>query len=148
MTSVDVATDVAAGASWSHVASEVTAIIVVLAILAWLWVGKMAQMKSAIRTSEQRVQELRREAERWQEQVAAIKPGLSDAIDKQFDAWQLTNAEREIARLILKGLANKEIAAVRASSEQTIKQQTNAIYRKSGLASRGQLAGFFLEDLF
>lgn len=148
MTTVDVVTDVAAGASWSHVAAEVSAIVVILGILAWLWMGKFAQMQAAITTSERRLQELRLEAARWQEQVAAIKPSLSDAIDQQFDAWQLTNAEREIARLILKGLANKEIAAVRTSSEQTIKQQANAIYRKSGLASRGQLSAFFLEDLF
>lgn len=148
MTTVDVVTDVAAGATRSHVTSEVTAIVVVLGILLWVWVGQIAKMKSEIRVSEQRLQELRREAERWQEQVAAIKPGLSEAIDKQFDAWQLTHAEREIARLILKGLANKEIASVRTSSEQTIKQQANAIYRKAGLASRAQLAAFFLEDLF
>lgn len=148
MTLVDVITDVAAGGSWSHVAVEVAVIVVILGVLVWLWVAKIARLKSQIQISEQRLQELQQEAARWQAQVATIKPSLSDAIDKQFDAWQLTNAEREIARLILKGLANKEIAGLRSSSEQTIKQQTNAIYRKSGLASRGQLAAFFLEDLF
>ena len=148
MTSVDVLTDLRAGSSWSHVLAEVSVIVVILGILAWLWVGKIAQMKSAITKSEIRLNELTLETQRWREQVATIKPNLSEAIDEQFVAWQLTNAECEIARLILKGLANKEIAAVRASSEQTIKQQTNAIYRKSGLASRGQLAAFFLEDLF
>ena len=148
MTSIDVVTDVRAGSSWSHVGAEVSAIVVILGILAWLWVDKMSQMKSAINNSEIRLKELALESQRWQEQVATIKPSLSEAIDEQFVAWQLTNAECEIARLILKGLANKEIAAVRTSSEQTIKQQTNAIYRKSGLASRGQLAAFFLEDLF
>ena len=148
MTSMDVFTDVRAGSSWSHVGAEVSAIVVILGILAWLWVGKMSQMRSVISKSEIRLKELALESQRWQEQVATIKPSLSDAIDEQFVAWQLTHAECEIARLILKGLANKEIAAVRSSSEQTIKQQTNAIYRKSGLTSRGQLSAFFLEDLF
>ncbi len=148
MTSVDVATDVAAGGSWSHVASEIAGIVVIFTLLLWLWTSKLAEMKSAVRVSEQRVAELRQEAARWQAQVAAIKPSLSQAIDKQFEAWKLTNAEREIARLILKGFANKEIADLRASSERTIKQQANAIYRKAGLASRSQLAAFFLEDLF
>jgi DNA-binding CsgD family transcriptional regulator len=60
----------------------------------------------------------------------------------------LTLAEKETALLILKGLSNKEIAGIRSASELTVKQQTNAIYKKSGLSSRAQLIAFFLEDLF
>jgi DNA-binding CsgD family transcriptional regulator len=80
--------------------------------------------------------------------VAPIKPDLRSAIEAQFSAWSLTPAEQEISMLILKGLSNKEIAAVRSASEMTIKQQANAIYRKSGIANRSQLLAFFLEDLF
>lgn len=148
MTTIDVATDVAAGSSWSHVAAEIAAIAILLAVLGWLWKGKVAEMKAAVQTSERRVHELAQEAARWRAQVAELKPSLSEAIDKQFEDWHLTHAEREIARLILKGLANKEIASVRSSTEHTIKQQVNAIYRKAGLGSRAQLAAFFLEDLF
>lgn len=148
VTLADVVGDVAAGGSWSHVAVEIVIIVVVLGIQGWLWTAKIRAMKVEVQVSEQRLKELELEAQRWQAHVAALKPRLSDAIDAQFTAWQLTNAEGEIARLILKGLTNKEIAELRKSSEQTIKQQTNAIYRKSGLTSRGQLAAFFLEDLF
>jgi DNA-binding NarL/FixJ family response regulator len=61
--------------------------------------------------------------------------GLGDAIDAQFDRWQLTPAEREVALLMLKGLSHKEIAAVRESSERTIRQQARAIYAKANLSA-------------
>jgi len=49
--------------------------------------------------------------------------------------------------LLLKGLTNKEIAGVRNTSVPTVRSQTNAIYSKSGLSGRSELAAFFLEDL-
>ena len=73
--------------------------------------------------------------------------GLSDQIDKQFEQWGLTAAEREIALLMLKGLRHKEIANVRGTSERTVRQQALTIYRKTGLDGRADLTAFFLEDL-
>jgi putative tricarboxylic transport membrane protein len=73
--------------------------------------------------------------------------GLSDQIDRQFEAWGLTAAEKEIALLMLKGLRHKEIAGVRGTSERTVRQQALTIYRKAGLDGRADLTAFFLEDL-
>lgn len=73
--------------------------------------------------------------------------GLASAIDAQFDRWQLTGAEREIALLLLKGLTHKEIAVLRDTSERTIRQQAQSIYSKSNLSGRAALSAFFLEDL-
>jgi putative tricarboxylic transport membrane protein len=73
--------------------------------------------------------------------------GLSDQIDRQFEAWALTAAEKEIALLMLKGLRHKEIASVRGTSERTVRQQALTIYRKAGLDGRADLTAFFLEDL-
>lgn len=87
-------------------------------------------------------------AARWKEESSKHLHGLSVAIDAQLGRWELTPAEKEIAVLILKGLSNKEIAEVRQTSERTVRQQTLAIYNKSGLNSRAQLAAFFLEDLW
>ena len=47
----------------------------------------------------------------------------------------------------LKGLRHKEIAELRQTSERTVRQQALAVYRKSGLNGRTDLAAFFLEDL-
>jgi DNA-binding NarL/FixJ family response regulator len=49
--------------------------------------------------------------------------------------------------LLLKGLSHKEIAAVRSTSERTIREQARAVYRKAGLPGRSALSAFFLEDL-
>lgn len=56
-------------------------------------------------------------------------------------------AESEVALLILKGLGLGEIAALRSTSERTVRDQARAVYRKSGLANRASLSAFFLEDL-
>src|SRR5213593_86931 len=39
------------------------------------------------------------------------------------------------------------VADLRQTSERTVRQQALAIYRKSGLNGRSDLAAFFLEDL-
>ena len=72
---------------------------------------------------------------------------FSDAIDSQFSQWNLTDAEREVALLLLKGLSLKEIAAIRATTERTIRAQARAVYSKAGLTGRAALSAFLLEDL-
>lgn len=52
-----------------------------------------------------------------------------------------------MALLLLKGLSLKEIAAVRATSERTIRAQAAALYTKAGVTGRAALSAFFLEDL-
>jgi len=87
------------------------------------------------------------DARRWNEEAQHVLDGLGAAMDRQFDRWGLTPAEREVALLQLKGLRHKAIAEVRHTSERTVRQQALAIYRKSGLSGRPDLAAFFLEDL-
>jgi DNA-binding NarL/FixJ family response regulator len=76
-----------------------------------------------------------------------LMKGLGTAIDAQFERWKLTAAEREVALLMLKGLSHKEIAAVRETSERTVRQQAQTIYGKANLSGRAALSAFFLEDL-
>lgn len=59
----------------------------------------------------------------------------------------LTPAERDVALFALKGFSLAEIAAFRATSEGTVKAQTNAIYRKAGVSGRTQLLSLFVDDL-
>ena len=84
----------------------------------------------------------------WRRQSEHLFQGLSEAVAAQFDDWKLTDAEADIAALILKGASHKDIARLRRTSEVTIRQQAQSVYQKSGLANRSQLAAFFLEDLF
>ena len=83
----------------------------------------------------------------WRDETRALLKGLGEAIDRQFLTWKLTEAEREIGLLILKGMSLKEIAAVRVTSERTIRAQARSIYAKAGLSGRAALSAFFLEDL-
>lgn len=87
------------------------------------------------------------QGQRWRAESRALLDGLGQAIEAQFARWNLTEAEREVALLLLKGLSSREIAAVRAVSERTIHEQARAIYAKAGLTGRAALSAFFLEDL-
>ena len=68
--------------------------------------------------------------------------------DSNSPTGGLTASECDVASLMLKGLSHKEIAQIRNSSAATVRQQAAAIYGKSGLTSRAELAAYFLEDLF
>jgi DNA-binding CsgD family transcriptional regulator len=108
------------------------------------------QMAAARRHSahlDRELAETRAEARRWSQGAQDALQGLGAAIDRQFDKWGLTPAEREVALLQLKGLRHKAIAELRKTSERTVRQQALAVYRKSGLNGRTDLAAFFLEDL-
>ena len=83
----------------------------------------------------------------WREAAQAHVTGLSRAIAAPFRTWGLTEAEADVAALMLKGLSHKEIAMLRMGSETTVRQHATAVYRKSHLSGRAQLTAFFLEDL-
>ncbi len=88
------------------------------------------------------------EGRAWRMQSRRFLDGLSRAIEAQFTVWNLTAAEADVAGLLLKGASLREIAGLRRTSEATIRQQAQNVYRKSGLTSRSELAAYFLEDLF
>lgn len=89
----------------------------------------------------------RAQGQRWRSEARTYLNGLGEAIETQFNRWNLTEAEREVALLLLKGLSLKEIATVRAVSERTVREQSRAVYTKAGLTGRAALSAFFLEDL-
>lgn len=91
--------------------------------------------------------QLKKEANDWKTEAQKYILGLSQSIDQQLTKWNLSAAEKEVALLLLKGLSLKEIAEVRQTTEKTARAQSIAIYSKSGLSGRSELAAFFLEDL-
>jgi DNA-binding CsgD family transcriptional regulator len=54
-------------------------------------------------------------------------------------AYGLSRREAEIAKLVLRGLQNKEIAALLGTSPNTVRKQTVRIYEKAGVSGRSQL---------
>jgi DNA-binding CsgD family transcriptional regulator len=89
----------------------------------------------------------RAEGASWRLQAQSHLAGLGQAIQTQLQAWKLTDAECEVALLMLKGFSHKEIAALRGTSEATVRQQARSTYEKSGLKGRAPFCAFFLEDI-
>lgn len=87
------------------------------------------------------------QGQRWRSEARTLLNGLGEAIDAQFSRWNLTEAEREVALLLLKGLSLKEIAAIRVTTERTVRAHARSLYGKAGLTGRAALSAFFLEDL-
>jgi DNA-binding CsgD family transcriptional regulator len=84
---------------------------------------------------------------RAEEQLRRASGAFMDLLQERFGEWGLTPSERDVALFAIKGMSTAEIASLRATSEGTVKAQTNAIYRKAGVSGRSQLLSLFIEDL-
>lgn len=100
------------------------------------------------RTMARELDLARSDAEKIRAQLNQTQSEAAGHINESFSNWGLTPAEAEIAWMLLKGLSFKEMADAREKSERTVRQQAGAIYAKSGLNNRSDLAAFFLEDFF
>lgn len=145
--SFDIAFDLWEGVGWTHIVVELIAIAVMGVVIYRSFVSYSEKVKRNSFRMQQEIQTFRTQAEAWKEEASHYLKGLVSKIDQQFDAWGLSAAEKDIALLLIKGYSIKEIAALRDTSEKTIKQQNFSIYKKSNLAGRSELAAYFLEDL-
>lgn len=143
---LDLVEDWEMGVEWSHISMESVVMLLALVGTVDLWFAWRRAEDRAARLDGD-LEATRREAERYRADATEALRGLGEAIDTQFERWGLTAAEREIGLLLLKGLTHKEAADARGTSEQTVRQQALAVYRKSGLRNRSDLSAFFLEDL-
>lgn len=84
---------------------------------------------------------------RAEEQLRRASGAFMGLLQERFVEWGLTPSERDVALFAIKGMTTAEIAALRSTSEGTVKAQTNAIYRKAGVSGRSQLLSLFIEDL-
>ncbi len=143
---VDLASDWARGSAAGHLVVESLVMALALGGAVHLWRSRQDTWREAAALGRD-LGRARAGAARWREEARELLDGLSGAIDRQMERWELSPAEREVCLLLLKGLSLKEVAAVRGTSSGTTRQQSLAVYRKSGLAGRSELAAFFLEDL-
>ena len=82
-----------------------------------------------------------------EERLRRASGAFIDLLEERFAEWGLTPSERDVALFAIKGMSTAEIATLRATSEGTVKAQTNAIYRKAGVTGRPQLLSLFIDDL-
>ena len=153
LAAVDLVGDLRHGTTLEHALVEGTIALIGLAGIIWAAErlrrssARAAALRELAEDLERRLGASRAEAERWRAQAADLISGLSAAIDQQLIRWGLSDAEKEVALLLLKGLSHREIADIRRVGEATVRQQAAATYRKAGLSGRRDLAAFFLEDL-
>lgn len=129
-----------------HVGLELLTALLGMAGATLLWLGwwMSARTEARVRRS---LAERRSERDAWRDSASRALEGLGEAIDAQFERWELTPTEREIALMILKGHTHKRIADLTGRKERTVRQHGVTVYRKAGLSGRAELAAYFLDDL-
>ncbi|TGL80018.1 helix-turn-helix transcriptional regulator [Leptospira yasudae] len=70
-----------------------------------------------------------------------------ESLQRQLEEWDLTDKEKEIALLLLRGMSNHQIAAIRGKSLKTIENQTFSIYQKSGTTGKLEFIAYFISPL-
>lgn len=88
-----------------------------------------------------------RRARHMESRLRAASGAFAELLEDRFLEWNLTPAERDVAWFTMKGLSIGDIARLRNTSEGTVKAQSNAIYRKSGVSGRAQLLSLFIEEM-
>jgi len=129
-----------------HVLYELGLIGAAFGLTAWLWRGWW-HAEASVGALRRTLAAQQAERDAWRARAERALQGLGSAVDEQFRVWRLTPSEREVAVLLLKGHGHKQIAAATSRSERTVRQHAVAVYQKSGLQGRAELAAFFLEDL-
>lgn len=120
-----------------------------LALVALIAAIAALMLREQKRKTEQRQRELEEKCATLSSQLVELPSAtmklVREGVDDDFGQWNLSFAERDIAWFMLRGLPLKEIAGLRGTSERTVRQQAQAIYRKAGLEGRSDLAGRVLE---
>lgn len=141
----DLVTDSSRGASVLHLTAEGLIFLVATVLIIWLL--------NDLRRQRHALEQLRLEVTGQQAAVTPATPELAETrqrlgnlIQQQFKAWELTDSEKAVGLLLLKGLSFREIAAVRETREKTVRTQASAIYRKAGVSGRHAFSAWFIED--
>jgi len=143
----DVLYDYREGASTSHLLMELFIAIVSFILITALTFGIWRQSRSNNRLKAELASISGAGKQSLPPALANARHELALVLKEQFEIWNLTQTEREVAMLLLKGLSFKEIAAVRSTMEKTVRQQASAIYKKANVSGRHAFSAWFIEDL-
>lgn len=129
-----------------HVVVEVAIVALSLGLALYL-LREWSRTEEVLEHTEEELERHREERDRWRERARTFLRGLGREIDRQFDEWDLTPSEKEVALLLIKGHSHREIARMTGRSERTSRQHAGSVYSKADLSGRAELAAFFLQDL-
>lgn len=100
-----------------------------------------------LRRSRASIRELQLENEEFRRRNPAALNLMWEAIQNQFKQWNLSSTESQIAEHLIRGYSSKQIAAMLDKSERTVRNQARAVYEKSGMTGRNDLAAFFIQEV-
>jgi len=146
VSSIDLALDFSEGTDFTHVAQEAVILSLSLMALAWL-LFDLRRHAIEIEKLRDELSTIAKPSTPPEKYVLEAKTSLSHVISQQFEDWQLSDSEKDVGWLLLKGLSQKEIAALRNTLEKTVRQQASAIYKKAGLSGRHAFSAWFIEDV-
>lgn len=142
----DIASDLREGIPLIHIWHE--AALFFLALTATIWqLSVIVQKNKRINSLHLELLETKNSYQEWKAKTHASAQQLGQMIESEFGIWHLSQSEKDVALLLIKGFSMKEIADLRHTHEKTVRQQATNIYKKSGLSGRQELAAFFLEDM-
>lgn len=147
LTTFDVIEDFLDGATLFHALFESLIILSSALAAGYLWLKLLRSWRHKEHYLERSLVLAHEDIKKWKEKSSSLADGVTKAIEEQLETWGLSEAEKDVAFLLIKGLSFKELALARKTSESTVRQQAATIYKKSGLEGRAQLSAFFLEDL-
>ena len=143
---IDLVIDFSHGTDLTHAAQEAVIVMLSLIALAWLLLD-IHRQGIEIKDLRKQLSSRQKSEHTPAKYVLDVRTSLSNVINQQFTDWQLTASEKEVGRLLLKGLSLKEIAAIRNTLEKTVRQQASSIYKKADLSGRHAFSAWFMEDI-
>ncbi len=141
----DVLTDLSLGVPDWHIIEESLIVLVSGAVAIYL-IFDIRKRTQHLTLLKEKLADSTDQLNNITEEMKSARTQYSQIIHEQFEQWQLTKSEQEVAMLLLKGLSFKEISAVRETKEKTVRQQASTIYSKAGVEGRHDFAAWFLED--
>ena len=142
---LDVIVDLGLGVPLWHILQE-AALVVLSAVAAALLILHIRKKNKSLHHLAENLSDANQQIAMLNSKIKEERKRYSLVIKEQFDSWNLTLGEQQVALLLLKGLSLKEIASVRTTKEMTVRQQASSIYSKSGLVGRHEFSAWFLED--
>ena len=92
------------------------------------------------------IKELQKSDEKHELQLKHLTEDFDALVHKRFNKWDLTDAEKDIALFMLRGLSNSEIADLRKVAVGTVRVQSHRVLQKAGASSRTELMSIFMEE--
>lgn len=137
--------DFATNESIWHIIQEIIVITLSVSLIIFLAI-ELKQNKRDMQTLKEELNTTKRSLTQSTTFIQNARKQYSAVIHQQFNEWQLSQSEQQIALLLLKGLSFNEIAAIRDTKEKTVRQQASEIYKKSNVTGRHAFSAWFFED--